>query len=211
MGYKRRVGSMRVCTLAIEPVTIMRVIAGTWRGRRLAAVPGHGTRPTADRVREAIFSRLESRYTLAGAHVLDLYAGTGALGIEALSRGAVSLISVERNRRAAAVLAENLGACRAGNAAEVRVEEVDRALVRLCEAGAHFDGVFIDPPYGDELLGATLALLGESGLVCAGGWVIAETARDEPLPGAAGSLSQVRADMYGDTKITLYECNPSGG
>ena len=93
MGYKRRVGlPSDICGVG-EQRALMRVIAGTWRGLRLASVPGTGTRPTADRVKEAIFSRLESRYVLDGANVLDLYAGTGALGIEALSRGAATLVS----------------------------------------------------------------------------------------------------------------------
>lgn len=189
----------------------MRVIAGTWRGRRLAAVSGSITRPTSDRVREAIFSRLESRYTLAGARILDLYAGTGALGIEALSRGAASLVCVERNRRASAVLSENLSACGALDAAELRVQEVPGALKQMSDGGACFDGVFIDPPYGKGLAATTLASVDALGLVADTGWVIAETSRAEELPREVGGLSKVREDVYRDTKVTLYECCRSGG
>ena len=188
----------------------MRVIAGTWRGRKLAAVPGSGTRPTSDRVREAIFSRLESRYSLDGARVLDLYAGTGALGIEALSRGAAALTSVERDRRAAGVLAENVGDCQAEGRAEIRIGDVGRTVAQLMEEGAQFDGAFVDPPYAMGLAVVTLASLAESGMIVAGGWVIVETARDEELPQTASLVKRVREDLYGDTKVTLYECDQSG-
>lgn len=189
----------------------MRVIAGTWGGRKLAAVPGRGTRPTSDRVREAIFSRLESRYCLFGAVVLDLYAGTGALGIEALSRGAARLTSVEKDRRAAGVLAQNLIDCQAQERCEVRIGDVARVLVQLAADEARFDGVFIDPPYEKGFATTALASIGGSGMIAEGGWVIAETARGEELPPSTGILSMVREDLYGDTKVTLYEFHQSGG
>jgi len=189
----------------------MRVIAGTWRGLRLAPVPGTGTRPTADRVKEAIFSRLESRYALDGANVLDLYAGTGALGIEALSRGAATLVSVERNRRAAAVLAENIGLCGVRGQAEIRIGDVGRELAALARAGARFDGVLIDPPYESGLAAPSLASLGGSGMIVPGGWAIVETASSEELPQEVGVLQKVREDLYGDTKVLLYESRERGG
>ncbi|TFH22297.1 MAG: 16S rRNA (guanine(966)-N(2))-methyltransferase RsmD, partial [Myxococcales bacterium] len=99
----------------------MRIIAGQLRGRRLGAVPGRLTRPTSDRVREALFSRLQSRYEFSGVDVLDLFAGTGALGIEAVSRGASGLVSVELNRSAAQVLVDNLRGCGVTGRAEVIV------------------------------------------------------------------------------------------
>jgi 16S rRNA (guanine966-N2)-methyltransferase len=147
---------------------------------------------------------------LSGARVLDLYAGTGALGIEALSRGAAALTSVESNRRAAGVLSRNLADCQAEERAELRTADVQRTLARLIKEGAQFDGVFIDPPYATGLATATLASIGGSGMIVDGGWGIVETARDEELPQSASVVKRVREDLYGDTKVTLYECNQPG-
>jgi 16S rRNA (guanine(966)-N(2))-methyltransferase RsmD len=181
----------------------MRVIAGSFGGRRLVAVPGDLTRPTADRVREALFSRLQSRYGLTGANVLDLFAGTGALGIEAMSRGAHALVSVERSRRAARVLLENLSSFGLAGRTELIVRDVEAALAELAEAGRVFEGVFVDPPYGRGLALRTLEIV--DALLARGAWVSVETADDEELPTTVGRLIRVREDLYGDTKITLYE------
>ncbi len=156
-------------------------------------------------MREALFSRLESRYGLAGARILDLFAGSGALGIEALSRGAASLVCVERRRPVARVLIANLHELGVAGRAEVLVSEAAAALAVLAARGERFDGVFLDPPYRRGLVAETLAVLAEESLLEPGGWVAAESARDEVLPTRAGALVRVREDVYGDTKITLYE------
>jgi len=189
----------------------MRIIAGQLRGRRLGAVPGHLTRPTSDRVREALFSRLQSRYELSGVEVLDLFAGTGALGIEAVSRGASALVSVERNRPAAQVLVDNLRGCGVTGRAEVIVRDVVVTLAGLADQGRRFSGVFVDPPYGSGLACAALERLARHGLVAEGGWVSVETGGDEVLPDREGDLMRVHEAVYGDTKITLYEYGVSGG
>jgi 16S rRNA (guanine(966)-N(2))-methyltransferase RsmD len=185
----------------------MRVIAGTLGGRRLTSVPGRATRPTADRVREALFSRLQSRYRLEGISVLDLYAGTGALGIEALSRGAHRLVSVEISRRAARVLIANLQACAVSGRTEVLVRDASAALSALGRRGISFAGVFVDPPYGMGLAARSLTALAETGLVEDGGWVSVETSSDEVLPERVGALVRMREDVYGDTKLALYEAS----
>jgi 16S rRNA (guanine966-N2)-methyltransferase len=183
----------------------MRIIAGTLGGRRLTAVPGRSTRPTADRVREALFSRLESRYGLEGASILDLFAGTGALGIEALSRGAGRLLSVEIDRRAARILIANLQACALEGRSEVHVRDVAAVIEVLERRRIRFEGVFVDPPYGMGLAVDALGRLARGGLVAEGGWVVLETSSGEDLPERFGRLRRVREDLYGDTKLALYE------
>ena len=125
----------------------MRVVAGTARGLRLVAPPGSGTRPTSDRVREAMFNSLHSRAALEGAHVLDLYAGTGALGIEALSRGAASAVFVENRRAALTALRANLQTTKLAAHAEVLAIDVGAALDVLARDRRTFDLTLIDPPY----------------------------------------------------------------
>ena len=191
----------------------MRIVGGKFKGRRLAAVPGKGTRPTADRVREALFNRLLVRYELEGASLLDLFAGSGALGLEALSRGAAELLSVERDHGAVGVIEANLERCglradgtRAdGLQAEVLRAEVAATLGRLAREGRVFDGVFVDPPYAGPLALETLETLGGLELLGPSGWVSVETDRQAGLPDSTGSLLLVRRDDYGDTALWLYE------
>jgi 16S rRNA (guanine966-N2)-methyltransferase len=183
----------------------MRVIAGAYGGRRLVAVPGARTRPTSDRVREALFSRLQSRYAFTGISVLDVFAGTGALGIEAISRGAGRVVSVERSRQAARVLLENLRSLGLEGRAELVVRDFEEALVELAHSGRVFQGVFVDPPYGHGFAMRALEMMASSGLLAGGAWVSVETADEETLPTVVGRLVRVREDTYGDTKLTLYE------
>jgi 16S rRNA (guanine966-N2)-methyltransferase len=159
----------------------------------------------ADRVREALFSRLESRYGLEGASILDLFAGTGALGIEALSRGAGRLLSVEIDRRAARILIANLQACALEGRSEVHVRDVAAVIEVLERRRIRFEGVFVDPPYGMGLAVDALGRLARGGLVAEGGWVVLETSSGEDLPERFGRLRRVREDLYGDTKLALYE------
>jgi 16S rRNA (guanine966-N2)-methyltransferase len=183
----------------------VRVIAGRLGGRRLKAPPGRVTRPTAERVREALFSMLGE---VSGARVLDLFAGSGALGIEALSRGAARAVFVERDGVAASVLAENLATLGIGSQdAELRRSDVASAL-RSARAGKEtYDLVFIDPPYGQAQewapeLGALLPALLESGAR-----VVLESDRREPLElplTGTGELGVERQRRYGDTSITIH-------
>ncbi|MGH8902913.1 MAG: 16S rRNA (guanine(966)-N(2))-methyltransferase RsmD [Egibacteraceae bacterium] len=178
----------------------MRVIAGSAKGRRLRAPRGRAVRPTSDRVREALFSSLGDR--IPGASVLDLFAGSGALGIEALSRGAGRAVLVERDPRAVAVIDENLE--RTGLAGRAQVVRDDAA--RFCQApGTAFDVVFADPPYLLQTA-AVYALLGD--LVAAGGLVrdgavVVERSRLDPTSRAVVPLGLVlaRTATYGDTVL----------
>ena len=177
----------------------MRVIAGSLGGRRLRAPRGAHTRPTADRVKEALFAMLEP---VAGARVLDLYAGTGALGIEALSRGAVSAVFVESDGRALAVLRANLAAFGLlPGSAEVRGSEALIALRSARERGETYDLIFIDPPYEKApQLGQALSA-SVPPLLAPGGRVVLESDRRAPL---ALGMPPLRERRYGDTLITIH-------
>lgn len=177
----------------------MRVIGGSARGRRLATVPGRGTRPTSDRVRESLFDILGARPV--DADVLDLFAGTGALGIEALSRGARRAVLVESARRAAEVARRNLEACGFQDRAELLVQRDRHALPFLARRGNRFDLVFLDPPYARGLSGRALEALGRLRLVAPGGLVVLETLRGEEEPGPVPNLSLHRKVEIGATAL----------
>jgi 16S rRNA (guanine966-N2)-methyltransferase len=182
-----------------------RVIAGRAAGRRLAAPPGEGTRPLADRVKQTLFAILEP--DLDGAQVLDLFAGSGAAGIEALSRGAAGAVFVERDGRAATTIAENLRATAlAGPEAAIVGAEALAWLRRDTTAAQRFDVVIIDPPYAEtDLLAAVLARLGEADAPLApGARVVAKHFwRDRP-PGRIGLLASERERRFGETALTFY-------
>lgn len=182
----------------------MRIIAGSARGRRLKTLDGQAIRPTADRVKEALFSIVGSRFDLTGAEILDLFAGSGALGIEALSRGAARVTFVEQSAPALRVLQANLEASRFSPQAAVVRLRVSRALERLQAQAARFDGVLLDPPYESALVGETLALIDRHGLVREGGWVVAEHHVDEPVEEAYGALQLTQSRRYGKTGLALF-------
>jgi 16S rRNA (guanine(966)-N(2))-methyltransferase RsmD len=175
----------------------MRVIAGMYGGRRIAAPSGSRTRPTSDRVREALFSILGAR--VDGARVLDLFAGSGALGIEALSRGAESAVFVDDAPAAVRAIRANLDALGAG--AEIRRADALRFLGAAPGSGAQYDLVFLDPPYrladtlADRLSEALPAVLAP------GAVAVAESDRRAPL---ALDLPQLDERRYGDTLIRIY-------
>jgi 16S rRNA (guanine966-N2)-methyltransferase len=177
----------------------VRVVAGRLGGRRLQSPPGRTTRPTSDRVREALFAALGS---VQGARVLDLFAGTGALGIEALSRGAARAVFVERDAAARAALEANLAALELGREeAEVRRADAREALRRARKREETYDLVLIDPPYGqahgwERELSAMLPPL-----LAPGARVVVESDRRAPLRLA---LEIERERPYGDTTITIH-------
>jgi 16S rRNA (guanine966-N2)-methyltransferase len=186
-----------------------RVIAGSAKGVRLRA-PGPGTRPLADRVKQTLFAILEP--DLPGARVLDLFAGSGAAGIEALSRGAIAATFVEKDQGAAAVIDANLrGTGLAGSAAGVVRWDAIRWLEEA-HAGTTFDIVFVDPPYAaTEQLTRVLAVLGAPGApVAPGGRVIAKHFwRDRP-PDRVGMLAVERDRRFGETALTFYRREEAG-
>ena len=180
----------------------MRIVSGTARGRRLRAPKGRAVRPTADRVKEAVFSILESRDGCADVAVLDLFAGTGNLGIEALSRGASEAVFVDSSRAASDAIRENLRT--AGFEGEVLTMPAARALGRLGAAGRRFGGVFLDPPYDRGWVHRSLVQLDQEGLVRPGGWVVVEHGREEEPDERIGALQRSDQRRYGDTRIALF-------
>jgi 16S rRNA (guanine(966)-N(2))-methyltransferase RsmD len=179
----------------------MRVIAGSLKGRRLKAPTWEGLRPTSDKLRETLFNVLAPR--IDGARVLDGYAGTGAIGIEALSRGASHVAFVERDRRAQALIAENLAACGVTNGYAIIRASFARAVADLPPAS--FDLVLLDPPY-DEAPDAAIACAAR--VLAANGVLVLEHTRRRPAPESSGGLARTRDVVSGDSALAFYSCPP---
>jgi 16S rRNA (guanine(966)-N(2))-methyltransferase RsmD len=198
----------------------MRVIAGIAKGRRLAAPKSAAVRPTTDRVKEAIFSMLEAQaYRLEECdedgsrfpfpRVLDLFAGSGALGVEALSRGAEHVDFVELSPQARAVIAENLR--RTGFNAQGTIHGM-RAETAISTLQGPYDLILLDPPYGDEAAAQVLQRIGSSNILADQAIVVFEHARSRPSPKEAGALQLARSRHHGSTEISLFfRQSQSGG
>lgn len=179
----------------------MRVITGSARGRKLKAPKGMTTRPTTDRVKEALFNVLGTR--VEDAKVLDLFAGSGGIGIEALSRGALSVIFIEENAKVIEVINDNLLMTGLNSGATVYRNNVYRALEKL--QGKHkFDIIFIDPPYQQGYEVQCLKRIHSYKLLGDDGLVVVESSKRDELPDQVGDLSMIRSQHYGDTKLTYY-------
>ncbi|WP_374293729.1 16S rRNA (guanine(966)-N(2))-methyltransferase RsmD [Sphingomonas sp.] len=178
----------------------MRVIAGQWRGRPLVAPKGDATRPTADRTREALFSMLTARLgSFEGLAVADLFAGSGALGIEALSRGAASCLFVEQDRAALDALRANLAKL------EVRADVRATSVLALGQAPAPLDLVLMDPPYGTGAGSVALDKLARLGWIGPATWVSLETAKPEEVSAAGYTVDATR--VHGKARLTLLRLN----
>jgi len=208
----------------------MRIVGGAWRGRRLVAPAGQGTRPTADRVRQALFDMLMhaawgGRAVVEGAVVLDVFAGTGALGLEALSRGAASARFIESDAAALRALRENIEACRAEDRTVVlagdvlRLEDVPagdrrgstRPRFRMGDASSAAIGVgvaslvFLDPPYGQDFVPRAMTHLREVGHIAAGALIVAETGRDETWIPEEQLLAE---RQHGAARVLIFRLSP---
>jgi 16S rRNA (guanine966-N2)-methyltransferase len=179
----------------------MRIVAGTWRGRVLIAPQNTATRPTADRVRQALFDMLlhapwGGRETVENAQVLDIFAGTGAFGLEALSRGAAHATFIEQDRTALTALRTNIAACRAE----------DRTTILSIDAlttppGDPANLIFLDPPYRQDLIPRVIAQLRSANRIAPNALIIAETARDEPIPTATPLLTE---RTHGAARLSIW-------
>lgn len=178
----------------------MRVIAGTAKGRKLHAPQGMTTRPTPSRVREALFSIIAGH--ISQARVLDLFAGTGALGIEALSRGAASAVFVEQDRKVADLLRRNLQSF--ASVSRVVTAPAQKAVATLGSSEAPFDLIFLDPPYAKGLIEPTLQRLIEHAMLAPGVLVVCEHHSKTPPPQGPEPLVLHQARVFGDVAITLF-------
>ena len=175
----------------------MRIIAGEWRGRPLQAPAGQGTRPTADRTRETLFSMLASRIgSFAGLRIADLYAGSGALGLEALSRGAAHATFVENERAALAAIRANILAFKAAERADVRP-----LSAATLPASQPFDLIFADPPYAPGSGTLVVEAVRQAGWLAGGGWLAIETEAREPVDAGAWEIDADR--RVGRARLTL--------
>lgn len=182
----------------------MRVIAGTCRGRKLSVPAGITTRPTADRVKEALFSILSSRIDFADIRVLDICAGTGSLGIEALSRGAASCCFIESNATVKVILEKNIIMTGFQQRSSVLTMDAVKAVHALASRGQCYDLVFFDPPYDSELYLRVPDLLGDSALLSSGSIFVAECPVRNHLPESYGRLKRFDRREYGETALELF-------
>jgi 16S rRNA (guanine(966)-N(2))-methyltransferase RsmD len=178
----------------------VRIIAGRFKGRRLTAPVGRDVRPTSDALRETLFNVLAP--SMSGARVLDAFAGTGALGLEAVSRGAASVVFVERDRAALTALDANIDACGARNACAII-----RGDFLTARVDAPFECVLVDPPY--EIADPAVVLDRAAGFVAEGGRLVFEHSRRRPSAEQAGRLRRARVITAGDSALSFYE-DPGG-
>lgn len=187
----------------------MRVIAGQAKGRRLRTPKGRELRPTADRVKEALFNILPR--DLTGRRVLDLFAGTGNLGLEALSRGAASAVLIDIARPATSVIEENVLALGFGAGARVITAPVFKAVRTLARRGEKFDLILLDPPYERGLAGETLKEIAKEGLLDEAGIVVAEHSVRDRLDERYGALALSDRRRYGDTELSFFRSDAARG
>ena len=178
----------------------MRIIAGELKGRKLSVPRDESVRPTAEKVREAVFSMLQMY--LPDAVVVDLFAGTGSLGLEALSRGARRAYFVDRDRQSIALVKDNVMSCRMEERSVILCADYASALDRIHDKA---DIVFLDPPYRAGLMEDCLSRLAVSDLLPEGGIVVAEHGREEILPEDVSCLHRIRDRKYGKIRVSIYE------
>lgn len=177
----------------------MRVITGTARGRRLGELKGQETRPTTGKVKEGVFSALQ--FDIEGRRVLDLFAGTGQMGIEALSRGAKSCVFVDQRRDAAQLVRDNLAVCGLAEKAQVVCGD---AMGYLASLRSKYDLIFLDPPYADDSLERAIAHIARFDILSPRGIIVAECPAEKSLPALSTPYHIHREYRYGKIKVTVY-------
>lgn len=181
----------------------MRVIAGNYGGRPLKSLPGDSTRPTGDKLKETMFNIIGPYFN--GEKVLDLYAGSGALGIEAISRGAKGAVLVDRNRKALQVIKENVEMTKEVEKFETLATASELALQQLSNRQEQFSLVFLDPPYAKQTIEQDIEKMLEGNILADDVKIICETASDVELPEKIGDLVITRNRKYGKVRLTIYQ------
>jgi len=180
----------------------VRVISGTAKGRPLRAVPGMNTRPTTDKVKEAIFSMIGPYF--AGGMVLDLYAGTGGLAIEALSRGMDKAVLIDQDRKAVETIRDNIERAGFADRAEIYRNDAGKALSVMAKRGLVFDLVFLDPPYKLTNMDLVMFQLQEKQMLADGAIIVVEHDAKITYEPQIGDLIRSRCSEYGDTAVSIY-------
>jgi len=186
----------------------LRVISGSAKGHRLKTLKGMATRPTSGMVKEALFNIISSR--VAGSHVLDLFAGSGGLGIEALSRGAVRAVFIDLSPVCCRIIRENLAHTRLAGKAEVYAMDYSDAILKMCRERRKFDIIMMDPPYRKNFVQEALKLLTNNDIMMDDGMIIAEHGASDDVPDACDRFRAVDRRTYGDTMITIYKDGNDG-
>ncbi|MBB3906278.1 16S rRNA (guanine(966)-N(2))-methyltransferase RsmD [Anoxybacillus rupiensis] len=186
----------------------MRVISGKCKGRVLQAVPGMSTRPTTDKVKEAIFNMVGPYFS--GGIGLDLFGGSGGLGIEALSRGLHSMIFVDHDAKAVQTIRKNVEACGLKEQSEIYRNDAERALKAIIKRQLRFHLIFLDPPYKKQKLQALISFIDEHSLLEKNGFIVAEHAHDIELPDRIGNLVRIKHEVYGITAVSIYAYTQKG-
>ncbi|WP_404408979.1 16S rRNA (guanine(966)-N(2))-methyltransferase RsmD [Jeotgalibacillus malaysiensis] len=181
----------------------MRIISGDKRGIHLQAVPGTNTRPTTDKVKEAIFNMIGPYFN--GGNGLDLFAGSGNLGLEALSRGLDYMIFVDKDRKAFQTIKENIQKCSYEDHSELYRNDAERALKAVAKRELKFECIFLDPPYKNKQLELYLAFIDEHQMLTATGVVMCEHDANTKVPETRGALVLVKHELYGTTGISIYK------
>ncbi len=181
----------------------MRITGGQSKGRVLTSPTGMSIRPTTDRVREAVFNIIGQ--DLSGLKVLDLFAGTGVLGLEALSRGARHVVFIDKSQQAIKLIKKNLATCKFQNSGTVLKNDLKKGLPASHLKQQDFDLVFLDPPYRKDLITPLLKKISTANILSHDSCVVAELSKNEILPKTIGNLKMTDTRLYGDTRINIYE------
>ncbi|MBM7659482.1 16S rRNA (guanine966-N2)-methyltransferase [Bacillus mesophilus] len=191
----------------------MRVVSGKCKGHPLKAVPGQSTRPTTDKVKESIFNIIGPYFD--GGLGLDLFGGSGGLGIEAISRGLDKVIFVDIDQKAIHTIKQNVESCRVKEQVEIYRNEAEKALKALIKRELTFDFIFLDPPYFKQKLEALISIIDSNRLLNQGGRIVVEHSTDVEMPDSIGDLELIRAEKYGITAVSIYKyserMNEEGG
>lgn len=181
---------------------ILRVIAGKLKGIRILTPKGKNTRPTTDRVKESMFNIIQNY--VKGAKVLDLFAGSGNLGIESLSRGSLSVDFVDCSKESISIIKENLIKLKFEDCTRVIMKDFESAIKEFLSEGKRFDLIFLDPPYKKQFFTKALTMLADNDIVEDDGLIVVESEKDENLPQNVLNLNIWKQVIYGGTKLTFY-------